>query len=429
MPENRFLIKWKILLVVTILVSSLILPYRVLSRYFIVDGFYIFLFLVFLLDLLLGFHTAFKKGIHLVTDKKRITAHYIQSWFLPDLFAALSFPIMILFFKWYDFSVSVIGLSLLLLPLVKLFKTRSIFRYLQEMLDINPSIMRLIVFGFWFILLTHFMAIGWLALESREIGATFWFYYLQALYWCITTIATVGYGDITPDMNNTLQVIYTMAVQLIGVGVYGFIIGNIASMMANLDVRQVAFRQKMEEIREYMKARSFPEELQQKVRDYYTYMWETHCCTGNESFIGELPHTIATDIAMFLNRHILEKVHIFREADEFFKREVIRQLELIIFLPGDYIIRQGEYGDCMYFMSFGEVEVSVDGQTVARLAAGSAFGESALLEGGIRTASVKALQYCETYRLLKHDFDHLRSKYKEFDYKVQAIIKERGRKG
>lgn len=428
-PKSRFLIGWSIFLVGAIFFSSLIFPYRILSQQFFFDGFSLFILLLFFLDLLLGFKTPVKKGLQWVTEAKSIERNYLRSWFLPDLLVVISFIFLAILFQGEELSVSPFSGILFLLPLVKLFKIPGIFRHLQENLDINPSIMRLIVFAFSFFLLTHFMAIGWLVIRTLDPGMTFQIQYLQALYWCVTTIATVGYGDITPDMGNPIQVIYTMVVQLIGVGVYGFIIGNIASVIANLDARRVAFKQKMEEIREYMKARKFPPDLQRKVRDYYTYMWETHGCTGNEVFLSELPHTIATDIAIFLNRHILEKVHIFRDADEVFKREVIRQLELVIFLPGDYIIQQGEHGDCMYFMSFGEVEVSIGDRIIARLKDGSAFGESALLEDGIRTASVRALHYCETYRLLKEDFHGLRKKYKEFDSRVQEIIEERKSKG
>lgn len=36
----------------------------------------------------------------------------------------------------------------------------------------------------------------------------------------ITTITTIGYGDITPSTN--AQTIYTMFVQLTGAGMYGY---------------------------------------------------------------------------------------------------------------------------------------------------------------------------------------------------------------
>ena len=79
----------------------------------------------------------------------------------------------------------------------------------------------------------------------------------------------------------------------------------------------------------------------------------------------------------------------------------------------------------MYFLTGGEVEVTVDGRAVARLGAGSPFGETALAEGGMRNASVRCLTYSAGYQLSKSDFDVLRSKYPEFDAQVRAVVEKR----
>ena len=42
------------------------------------------------------------------------------------------------------------------------------------------------------------------------------------------TLATVGYGDIVPKTNP--QTMYTMVVMLLGVGVYGYVIGNVTNL-------------------------------------------------------------------------------------------------------------------------------------------------------------------------------------------------------
>jgi CRP-like cAMP-binding protein len=131
------------------------------------------------------------------------------------------------------------------------------------------------------------------------------------------------------------------------------------------------------------------------------------------------------DISLFLNRRIIEKVSLFKEADEIFIREVVQLLHSMVFLPDDYIIRQGEHGNCMYFLSSGDVEVLVSGQKVAQLGAGSPFGEAALLQDEKRNASVRALAYCDVYRLSKADFDSLRKKYPEFDARVRKILEDR----
>jgi potassium voltage-gated channel Eag-related subfamily H protein 5/cyclic nucleotide gated channel alpha 1 len=45
------------------------------------------------------------------------------------------------------------------------------------------------------------------------------------LYWAITTIVTVGYGDLTP--RNYVEVLFVMIVQLIGTAVFGYMINVI----------------------------------------------------------------------------------------------------------------------------------------------------------------------------------------------------------
>jgi eukaryotic-like serine/threonine-protein kinase len=65
-----------------------------------------------------------------------------------------------------------------------------------------------------------------------------------------------------------------------------------------------------------------------------------------------------------------------------------------IFVPGTRIVVEGEPGDCAYIIVRGTCVAykTVDGQKVVlrRLTAGSVFGETAVLAGGIRTATVEA---------------------------------------
>ncbi|MGO9409250.1 MAG: cyclic nucleotide-binding domain-containing protein, partial [Spirochaetia bacterium] len=280
-------------------------------------------------------------------------------------------------------------------------------------------------FAFWFVTVVHLMACGWVLIGASEAERPHFDQYLRGVYWCVTTIATIGYGDYTPNHNSNLQIVYTIAVMVFGVGMYGYIIGNVATLIANLDTARAAYQEKMEEINDFLRTKKVPAALQTRVRDYYSYLWETQKSVTTVSITEELPHTISMEILLFLNRTILSKVALFRNANEIFIREIVQLLRPIVFLPGDYIIRQGEYGDCMYFLSSGDVEVLVGERNVAQLGAGSPFGETALLQGEKRNASVRAITYCDVYKLSKSDFDALRARYPEFDAEVKKVIEDR----
>ncbi len=65
-----------------------------------------------------------------------------------------------------------------------------------------------------------------------------------------------------------------------------------------------------------------------------------------------------------------------------------------LYQDGEVIVRQGEIGDCMYVIQSGEVEVvqATNGgeQRLAVLHAGDFFGEMAVFERVVRSATVRA---------------------------------------
>lgn len=66
-----------------------------------------------------------------------------------------------------------------------------------------------------------------------------------------------------------------------------------------------------------------------------------------------------------------------------------------VYQDGEAIVRQGEAGDCMYVIQSGKAEVveETNGQTVSltMLAANDFFGEMAIFEGTVRSATVRAV--------------------------------------
>ncbi|HET6445973.1 MAG TPA: cyclic nucleotide-binding domain-containing protein [candidate division Zixibacteria bacterium] len=66
-----------------------------------------------------------------------------------------------------------------------------------------------------------------------------------------------------------------------------------------------------------------------------------------------------------------------------------------VFHDGDVIIRQGDIGDCMYVIQDGEVEVILEseGQEIPLQVhgPGSFFGEMAIFDKDVRSATVRAI--------------------------------------
>jgi Cyclic nucleotide-binding domain len=81
--------------------------------------------------------------------------------------------------------------------------------------------------------------------------------------------------------------------------------------------------------------------------------------------------------------------------------------------------RAGDLGDALYIVAHGNVEILASGlrpaegsggsgEAITQLGARHAFGEMALLSGGPRTATIRAVEDTELMNIGKDDFDHWR---------------------
>jgi small-conductance mechanosensitive channel/CRP-like cAMP-binding protein len=70
---------------------------------------------------------------------------------------------------------------------------------------------------------------------------------------------------------------------------------------------------------------------------------------------------------------------------------LVPHVRLRVYGRGETVVRQGEEGDSLFINLSGNLEVSVDGQTVGSLSGGDFFGEMSLLTGEKRRATVTAV--------------------------------------
>ena len=78
------------------------------------------------------------------------------------------------------------------------------------------------------------------------------------------------------------------------------------------------------------------------------------------------------------------------------------------FVAGQVLIQAGDAGDCFFILASGDVRVIAPAmfgeKTIATIHAGSVFGEIAFLDGGMRTATVRALTDGHMLRVSREAF-------------------------
>ncbi|MGE5372787.1 MAG: SLC13 family permease [Solirubrobacterales bacterium] len=113
---------------------------------------------------------------------------------------------------------------------------------------------------------------------------------------------------------------------------------------------------------------------------------------------------------------VLANLPLFRGLDRVNLAKLVPELELARCQAGEVLFHKGDTGDSLYIILSGEAIVSLplpDGGEVeiARLGLGECFGEMALLAGEPRSASVRANQELEMFRLSRDRFDALLTRH------------------
>ncbi len=439
--ENKPKQIWDGLILLLTIFAAIEIPLRIVLNYH-AQGFLLFfdwfITICFFTDVMLNFVTSIYLNGKLVSDRKIVAKNYLRGWFLIDFLASLPLDMLL------SGSFGMLTDAARMFRLLRLFRLARLAQFMQKLARsnmINISVLRMVFLAFWVLMIMHWTACGWLLMGGGNIAGLElsmgnipeakielidpYRLYIRCLYWAVTTIATIGYGDITPQTNG--QTLYAMAIELIGAGMYGYVIGVVASLLANIDVARAQYMEKMEKINTFMKYRQIPSNLQDSIRNYYSYLWESRRGYDESQVISDLPSSLKLNVSLYLNREIIEKVPLFRGASDDFIRQIVINLRPAVYTPGDYIFRKGEVGSTMFFISRGAVEVvSEDGKTVfATLSEGNFFGEIALLMNMPRTASIRAVDFCDLYTLDQETFNRILKDFPAFSVHIREFARKR----
>jgi small-conductance mechanosensitive channel/CRP-like cAMP-binding protein len=125
----------------------------------------------------------------------------------------------------------------------------------------------------------------------------------------------------------------------------------------------------------------------------------------------------------------VSEVDLFDGLDDATRQKLAGRLRYAPFTRGEAMTRQGAEGHWLYMIAEGEASVRVANEgverEVARLAAGTFFGEMSLMTGARRSATVVALSDVECYRLDKAAFQDVLEARPELAEAISATLASR----
>jgi voltage-gated potassium channel len=414
--QERQLNMWRLVVSVCVSFTALYMPVEYIFKFNLNLFYYIttiFITLIYIADIFISLeNTKFEKGEEIL-DKHNTRSYYKRHFLVIDIISAIPFdlimhhPVFILF------------------RFAKLYKVTH-FMYQVKQNDIrHSSSLTLLFFAFWFVHSVHWVSCGWLTLGTIDPNLDNISNYIKAFYWTATTLTSTGYGDIVGT--NNPQRLYCAFVQFVGFGVLGYLIGNIANIIAKKDPAKTQYLENMDNLSGLIQYRELHPELEERIKDYYTYLYKKRLGFDEASFLAGLPKNLKTNVALYLKKDVVEKIPLFKGADHKFIEEIAIFLKPLILTPGDFVFEVGDEGKEMYFIVKGDLKVlSKDGKLLTVLSDGDFFGEVALFKNEPRNASIQAVGYCDLYILEKKEFDQVLFKYPEIASQIEDKAKHRG---
>uniref|UniRef100_A0A669CCD4 Cyclic nucleotide-gated cation channel beta-1 n=1 Tax=Oreochromis niloticus TaxID=8128 RepID=A0A669CCD4_ORENI len=398
------------------------IPVRWAFPYQTPDNIYYWLLTDYLCDLIYILDIAvfqprlqFVRGGDIVCDTKEMRKNYMKTKRFKFDVASLV-PLELFYFK--------TGINPLL-RLPRLLKINSFFEFNDRLEAIltKAYIYRVIRTTTYLLYCLHFNAcLYYWTSDFIGLGLTQWVYngegnsYIRCYYFAVKTLITIG-G--LPDPTTLSEIIFQLINYFIGVFAFSIMIGQMRDVVGAATASQTYYRSCMDSTIKYMSSYRIPRDVQNRVKTWYNYTWQSQGMLDEQELLNQLPDKMRLDIAIDVNYSIVSKVPLFQGCDRQMIFDMLKSLRSVVYLPGDYVCKKGEVGREMYIIKAGEVQVvgGPDGKTVfVTLRAGSVFGEISLLAvggGNRRTANVIAHGFANLFILDKKDLNEILVHYPE----------------
>lgn len=437
-PTAQWVVYFDVLTGVCLIFTALVTPYEVAlvppasdtadthSGLFIlnrmVDG-------VFVIDLVLQFLFMYKsREDGWVANPHKIACHYLKTWFVPDI---LSVGVGV-----FDYLPLVIDdtddlaklkvlralRALRLVKLVRLLKASRIFKRWETRLAINYTRLDLVKSLAWALLCAHWIACMWV-LQAMLIdvddswlgpnGQQFCYkdeddeiecdnagkIYCASLYFALSTITSVGYGDVTAMTNNTAETAIASIVIFVSALVWAHVIASFCSVIANMNPRLVAFRQTLDELNSFMSSHQLCRDMRVQLREFFHQRYRSYENAAQHSLFDQMSPKLQGEVLLSCNEKILRNVWFLQTAANATLVEVALSLTPFLFTPAEHLPPEHLYiihrGSALYRL---KVHTS-----------GSCWGEDIILSNRrLRDKeSARALLYLQVFCMSPVDFQRI----------------------
>ncbi|KAJ3194278.1 hypothetical protein HK101_003086 [Irineochytrium annulatum] len=395
-PESIFQRGWNTFLYATFVLQCLVLPIGLSFSEASPTVLYATWALLpwWVIDTVLSFRTGTVVGSQVTMHHGVIARRYLGGWFAADV---LSYYVRLLCLLNFGAVAKTVIFGETWLS--------HMFKNLRTSLNLNSNVMRTLGIVFMMVLYWHFSA-------------------------CVRNYTNVLLDEVAIDnaFDRYTMGFYGSAAEMLSAGAVflALLVGNVTTVMTGLDSSGRMYKEKIDEVQQYISYKDLDQGLRNRILSYFEYKYSKGKLFDEAKILQELNAPLRMQISMHNCKFLILKVPFFRDAGDAFISSVVTVLKVNHFLAGDVVIEEDTCGEEMYFIANGTVEVITGKAVRAKLTPGLFFGEIALLFGRLkRTATIRTTTPCILYSLSKTDLDLVLLRHPSMALRIRAVAEER----
>mmetsp|Transcript_51933 Transcript_51933/g.121570 ORF Transcript_51933/g.121570 Transcript_51933/m.121570 type:complete len:958 (-) Transcript_51933:139-3012(-) len=389
-PESKLRVAWLLIGFVFIIAEAYLIPLIVsfdIQATTDDEAFFTLMSFIntyFIFDVPINFLTGYvdNRG-EIVMQPEKIAKRYASSWLLGDVLAAIPWEWILTaeeasaarFTRGFRFLRA--HRLLRLTRLIQLMKLKNIMDKVDSFIEANQMVMFLLGVVSIICLLSvicHWAACLWYVMGSADSEMETWLTrcreaegcqnmgeeYVSSLYFTLTTMTTVGFGDIAPM--NYREIYFVLCLLLIASVVFAGLMGSLTDLITALNKRKHLQAQKRTTLARYMQWRGIPRCLTAQIRHYLVFLWDTNedYEVYEEQIKKQLPPLLRMELCYHIYGAVLTHAPFLAWMKDYGEciKELALKVKSLFLTKGDILFRRGEVNEDIYIVLEGKLHLS-----------------------------------------------------------------------
>ena len=391
-PDSIFIYTLDFIIFFTSFIELFYFPFYLAESFFYTgfsakDILFYFTDIIFILDLIIGFFKAYYNfDEFLIKKSSSIIKNYAQNWFILDFLCCIPFYTILKSFKnktihnnyylksYFDYKGDNLYYILVLIKITKIFKVLSsniFFKLIKNQLMKNSFINdwgNVLKYIFLFIAILNIGSSVYIFVARNsypnwilDLGISninFAYIYICSTYHFMTTITTIGYGDIIAK--SITEKIFEIFSLMVGTCIYSWIITSASNYIQKMNEKYAKYEKNKEILNEIKVNYSLMNECLYDRIYRLLYYRKTHEEADKNIIFESLPYSIRNELLIKMYDPIINNFKLFRyfENSEFIIR-FVSLLKPMVCSKGDILVNEGDYIEDIILNNSGVISLDV----------------------------------------------------------------------